>query len=49
MTEHIEKIQTLISGFSKETLEILDRITTTQQFKKERFYCIRMKYAEKAI
>lgn len=34
MTEHIEKIQTLISKFSKETTDVLDSITTTQQFKK---------------
>ncbi|SDI30569.1 Crp/Fnr family transcriptional regulator [Chryseobacterium jejuense] len=34
MTEHIEKIQALISRFDKETLEALDRITITEKLKK---------------
>lgn len=34
MTEHIEKIQSLISRFDKETLEILEEITVTEQLKK---------------
>lgn len=34
MKEHINKIQILISRFDKETLEALEKITTTEQFKK---------------
>lgn len=34
MTEHIEKIQALISRFDKETLKILQEITVTEQLKK---------------
>ncbi|RXM53242.1 MULTISPECIES: Crp/Fnr family transcriptional regulator [unclassified Chryseobacterium] len=34
MTEHIEKIQSLISRFDKETLKILEEITVTEQLKK---------------
>ncbi|MGU3374826.1 Crp/Fnr family transcriptional regulator [Chryseobacterium sp. M5A1_1a] len=34
MTEHIEKINALISRFDKATLEALESITTIEQFKK---------------
>ncbi|MCS4304117.1 Crp/Fnr family transcriptional regulator [Chryseobacterium sp. BIGb0232] len=34
MTEHIEKIQFLISRFDRETLEALEKITAKEQFKK---------------
>lgn len=34
MTEHIEKIQALVSRFSKETIDALDKITTVRQVRK---------------
>lgn len=34
MTEHIEKIKALTSRFDKDTLEVLDEITTIKQLKK---------------
>ncbi|MFP3834464.1 Crp/Fnr family transcriptional regulator [Chryseobacterium sp. SIMBA_028] len=34
MIEHIEKLKNLSSRFDKETIDTIDRITTTEQFKK---------------